>query len=116
MGSEILAFYSHFSANFQPILDCFIPKLKLEYVDLENIKIDRVNTVVFNLHQIEQSKFFGTPGSFQLTIAWSVAMAMLLLRSALPKFSGFHKKLPCSRSKHIHISEVFSNFRSALQD
>ena len=48
MGSEILTFGSHCSANFQPILDCFIPKLKLEYNDLENIKPDRVNAVVFN--------------------------------------------------------------------
>ena len=61
-GSEILTFGSHCSANFQPILDCFIPKLKLEYDDLENIKTDSVNTVVFNLHQIKRLKFFGTPG------------------------------------------------------
>ena len=32
------------------------------YGDLENIKADRVNTVVFNLHEIKQFKFFfGTP-------------------------------------------------------
>ena len=62
-GSEILTFGSHCSANFQPILDCFIPKFKLEYGDLENIKADRVNTVVFDLHQIKRLKFFfGTPG------------------------------------------------------
>ena len=47
-GSEILNFGSHCSANFQAILDCFTPKFKLEYDDLENIKTDRVNTVVFN--------------------------------------------------------------------
>ena len=57
-GSEILTFGSHCSANFQPILDYFIPKFKLEYDDLENIKIDRVNKVVFNLHQIKRLKFF----------------------------------------------------------
>ena len=57
-GSEILAFRSHCSANFQPILDCFIPKFKLKYDNLENIKTDRVNTVVFNLLRIKQSKFF----------------------------------------------------------
>ena len=57
-GSEILTFGSHCSANFQPILDCFIPKFKLEYDDLENIKTNCVNTVVFDLHQIKQSKFF----------------------------------------------------------
>ena len=57
-GSEILTFGSHCSANFQSILDCFIPKFKLEYDDLENIKTDSVNTVVFNLHQIKRLKFF----------------------------------------------------------
>ena len=56
-GSEILAFGSHCSANFQTILDCFVPKFKLKYDDLENIKTDRLNTVVFNLLQIELSKF-----------------------------------------------------------
>ena len=56
--SEILTFGSHCSTNFQPILDCFIPKFKLEYDDLENIKTDSVNTVVFNLHQIKRLKFF----------------------------------------------------------
>ena len=43
-GSEILTFGSHCSANFQPILDCFIPKFKLKYDDLEILKTDRVNT------------------------------------------------------------------------
>ena len=52
-GSKILTFGSHCSANFQPILDCFIPKFKLKYDDLKNIKTDCVNTVVFNLHQIK---------------------------------------------------------------
>ena len=59
--SEILDFGSHCSANFQPIFDCFIPKFKLKYDDLENIKTDPVNTIVFTLHQIKQSNFFGTP-------------------------------------------------------
>ena len=49
--SKILTFDSHCSANFQPILDCFIPKFKLEYDKLENIKTDYVNAVVFNLNQ-----------------------------------------------------------------
>ena len=61
-GSEMLTSGSYCSANFQPILDCFIPKFKLEYDDLENIKADRVNVVVFNLHQIRLLKFVGTPG------------------------------------------------------
>ena len=37
-GSEILTLGSHCWANFQPILDCFITKFKLEYDDLENIR------------------------------------------------------------------------------
>ena len=56
-GSEILNFGSHCSANFQPILDCSIPKFKLEYDDLENIKTAHVDGVVFNLHQIKRLKF-----------------------------------------------------------
>ena len=35
-----------------------MPKLKLKYDNLESIKKDDVNTVVFNLYQIKQSKFF----------------------------------------------------------
>ena len=62
-GSEILNFGSHCLANFQPILDCFIPKFKLEYGVLENIKTDRVtNAVVFNLNQTFKVVFFWTPG------------------------------------------------------
>ena len=63
VGPEILAFISHCSANFQPIMDCFIPKFKLKCEDPDNTKADRVNTVVFNLHQIKRRTFFGTPGS-----------------------------------------------------
>ena len=37
-GPEILAFVSHCSANFQPILDFFIPNFKLKYEDSGNIK------------------------------------------------------------------------------
>ena len=35
----------------------------LTYEDSENIKTDRVNTFVFNLHQVKRQTFFGTPGS-----------------------------------------------------
>ena len=31
---------------------------KLKYEDSENIKADRVNTVVFSLHQIKHGAFF----------------------------------------------------------
>ena len=61
-GPKILAFGSHYSANFQPILDCFISHFKLTYEDSENIKADHVSTVVCNLHQIKRRTFFGTPG------------------------------------------------------
>ena len=60
---EILAFGSHSSVNFQPILDCFISDFKLKYQDSENIKSHYVNIVVFNFHQIKRRAFFsGTPG------------------------------------------------------
>ena len=50
--SKILAFGSHSLANFQPILDFFIPNFKLMCGDSDNINASRVNTVVFNLYQI----------------------------------------------------------------
>ena len=55
---EILAFVSHCSANFQPILDCFVPNFQLKYENSKAIKADRVNTVVFTLHQIKRRTFF----------------------------------------------------------
>ena len=68
-GSEVLTFGSHCSANFQPILDCFIQKFKLEYDDLENVKTASVSTVIVNLHQIKRLKFFlGHPVYFHF---WS---------------------------------------------
>ena len=53
-GTKILAFGSRSVANFQSILDCFIPNFK----DLENIETDCVSTVLFNLHQIKRRAFF----------------------------------------------------------
>ena len=46
MGPEILASVSHCSANFKPIMDCFIPNFKLKYEDPDNRKADHVNTVI----------------------------------------------------------------------
>ena len=61
----MLAFGSPCSMNFQPILDCFIPNFKLKYEDQENIKADRVNTVVFELHLTKRRSFFpGDPVHF----------------------------------------------------
>ena len=70
---EILAFASHCWANFQPILNFFIPNFKLQYEDSENIKKDCVNTVIFNLHRIKRRAFFsGTLGTFYNTITVEV--------------------------------------------
>ena len=57
-GPKILAFGSNFSAKFQPIMDCFMPNFKLKYEDSENIKADRLSTIVFNLHQIKRRALF----------------------------------------------------------
>ena len=56
---KILAHCSHCSAKFQPILDCFITDSVFKYEDSQNIKTDRANTVVFNLHQIKRRVFLG---------------------------------------------------------
>ena len=52
-GPKILAFGSHSSVNFQPILNCFIPNFKLKYEDSESLKTDCVNAVVFNLNDFQ---------------------------------------------------------------
>ena len=70
-GPEILGFVSHCSANFQPILGCFVPNFNLKYEDSEHIKTDLVNTVLFNLHRIKrQVFFFGTAGIVVLCLSW----------------------------------------------
>ena len=62
-GPEIQAYVSHCSANFQPILDCFIPNFKLKYENSENVKADLVNTdfIRFQLTSNQTSDIFGTP-------------------------------------------------------
>ena len=63
---DLLAFVSHCSVDFQPILDCSVPNSKLKYKDLENMKVGHVNKVVFNFNQIKRRAFFfGTAGSSQ---------------------------------------------------
>ena len=59
--SEILVFFSSYSAKFQLILDCFIPNFKLMYEDSENVKADSVNTVVHNLNQTKRRAFLEHP-------------------------------------------------------
>ena len=78
VGPEILVFSSHCSANFQPILDCFMPNVK--YEDSENIKTDRVTTVVFNLNQIKQKNFFGTLGTTLLKLGDSYLIDFKLIQ------------------------------------
>ena len=59
--------------KFQPIFDRFIQNFELKYEDLENIKTNRVDTVVFNLHQIKQRTFFGGTRHFsQISVPGSV--------------------------------------------
>ena len=59
-GPKTLAFGSHCSANFQPILDCFISNFM--YEDSKTVKADRVNTVVFNSHKNKRRAFLGASG------------------------------------------------------
>ena len=59
VGTKILAFGSRSLANFQLIFDCFIPNFELKYKDSENIKADRINSIILNLHQIKRQAFFG---------------------------------------------------------
>ena len=69
---EKIAFVSHCSASFQPILDCFTPNFKLKYEDSENIKADCVDTIVCNLHQIKHRAFFSwDTGTFILVQLWA---------------------------------------------
>ena len=57
-GTKILAFGSHSLANFQLILDCFVPNFKLKHEDLENIETDCVSIVVLTSHQNQTSGVF----------------------------------------------------------
>ena len=98
-GSEILTFGSHCSANFQPILDCFIPKFKLEYDDLENIKADCVNAVVFNLYQIKRLKFFGTPGSQRLQKVFRLSVTTTSSQNQLPSIIKLKNAILSSNKK-----------------
>ena len=57
-GSEIVAFGSHWLTSFRPILNCFVPNVKLKYEDSEDIETNREITVVFNLHHVKQRNCF----------------------------------------------------------
>ena len=74
--------FSYHSVNFQPILDCFIPNFKLRYEDLENVELDCVSAVIFNLHQIKRRSVFGTPGMFSvfILIFFPMTTAVRLIR------------------------------------
>ena len=76
-GPEIQAFVSHCSANLQPILDYFIANFKLKYENSDNVKADRVNTVVFNLHQNKRrtldtvNRYDSFQNKFSSKLVWS---------------------------------------------
>ena len=55
---EILAFGSHCSANFQRILDCFVPNFKLKYEDSQDIIADSMNRNVFIYIKSNVGRFF----------------------------------------------------------
>ena len=63
LGPKILAFSGHSMANFQSILDCFIPNFKLKHEDLENIKNRLCKYSRFQLTSNQTSGvFYRTPG------------------------------------------------------
>ena len=64
-GPEILVFVGRCSVKFQSILDCFMANFK--YEDSENIKADRVNTVIFNSHQSNVGVLLGHPVELQVS-------------------------------------------------
>ena len=45
-----------------------MPNFKLTYEDSENVKADRVNTVVFNLHQIKSRADFFLGGGHLICV------------------------------------------------
>ena len=89
-GPKILVFSSHSPANSQPILDCSIPNFKFKYENSENIKRDRVSTVIFNLHQIKRGAFFMGHPVCQFFIYFLLRASFRRLRSELlnPKFGS----------------------------
>ena len=64
----------------------------LKYEDSENIKADRVSTVVFNLHQIKRRAFFlGHPVvitfvALKKLLLWQQRLSSLILLIDLQKF------------------------------
>ena len=61
---EILAFSSHHSADFQLILDSFIPNFRLKHEDSQNMKTYHdIRYSRFRLTLNQREELFGTPGS-----------------------------------------------------
>ena len=99
-GPEILAIGGYYSANFQPIFDCFIPNFKLKYEDSELMKIDRVSTVICSLNNIKHWNFFGD------TLVHISANASLEITMAL---EGKHSEVSgktCGNEKLQHFNRV----------
>ena len=108
-GSEILTFGSHCSANFKPILDCFIPKFKLEYDDLENIKTDRVNALefVFYGHPVELQDYQTENNRSQGPKTWEIKRKVSraiesphMVKNSQGKLMKNKKEIPGGYSEH----------------
>ena len=86
VGPRILAFDGHSSANFHSIFNCFMSNFKLKYEKSENIKADRVNTIVFNLRQTKHRAFLGHPvNQIQIITVWQKNPFSLTFSELSPK-------------------------------
>ena len=111
---EILAFVSHCSANFQPILDCSIPKFKFKHEDSENIIADRLTIVVFNLHQIKRRAFFflGHPvyngHIFQKNMIYFTPVLIVFFNQCVsPYLSPYHCQNQDSYGRSYYVGRRF---------
>ena len=108
------------SADFPQILGCFIPNFKLKYEDSENRKVDHINTVFFNLHQIKRChSFLKHPVEKRICImeAKIVFLPSCLLTQATSIVSNTDTKCLCSivplictslKSLHLQCNGLYS--------
>ena len=94
---KTLAFSGHFLANFQPILDCFLPNSELKYENSENIKADCVNAIVFNLHHIKcRANFFWDTQYISVHIRFDLERYLLKSQITNQEKNYYHR---CSYKK-----------------